>query len=141
MSDANVPNDVNVLDPNVHTSDAVNAPAEIDETGTFRLSTISLPIDPSAVRDEVAAFHTSSAEMLLSAEIRAPKVLDAERIFRLAMFIDDPNDDEALSTFVLFEANVAPSEDEELRTLVLVVAIELPREVEALLRLVVRVVS
>ena len=73
------------------------------------------------VRDEVAAFHTSSAEMLLRAAIRAPSVLEAERIFRLAMLILFPSDDEALSTFVLLLARVFPRDVEAPNTLPLVV--------------------
>ena len=52
--------------PYVQISAAVKAlPTEV--IGAFRLSTISLPIDPATVSVEVAAFQTSAALMSLSA--------------------------------------------------------------------------
>jgi hypothetical protein len=51
--------------PYVQISAAVNAEAT-DDTGTLRLSTINLPIDPAVTSVEVAAFHTSAAEISLS---------------------------------------------------------------------------
>jgi hypothetical protein len=77
--------------------------------------------------------------MLLSAPIRAPIVLDAERICADSD-VEAPNTEElVLVTLVLIVPSVLPNEDEELRTLVFVVktlvlavAIELPNDVDAL---------
>lgn len=100
MSDASVPNEVKVRVPYVHTSEAVR-PLPIDETGTLRLSTISLPIEPKVESDEVAAFHTSAAERLLSAAIRAPIVDDAERTLLLIVASVFPSDEELFKIFVV----------------------------------------
>lgn len=61
--------------------------------------------------------------MLFNAEIRAPIVEDAERIFRLATLIDDPNDEDELSMFVLAVAKVFPRDVDAPNTLPLVVVI------------------
>lgn len=100
MSVASVPKDVRVREPNVHTSEAVR-PLPIDETGTLRLSTISLPIDPSVVSDEVAAFHTSAAERLFNAARVAPSDVEAEKILLLIVVNVFPSDDDAFKMFVL----------------------------------------
>lgn len=101
ISVASVPKDVRVREPNVHTSDAVKPPLPTVLTGTFKLSTINLPIEPSVVNDEVAAFHTSVAERLFNAAIRAPMVDDAERTLLLIVESVFPRDDELFKMFVL----------------------------------------
>ncbi len=91
---------MSVREPNVQTSDAVKL-LPTDETGTLRLSTINLPIDPMVLSVEVAAFHTSAAERLLSAARVAPRDVEAEKILLLIVVKVAPRDDELFKIFVL----------------------------------------
>ena len=158
-----MPNDVKVRVLYTQISAAVRE-LPTEDTGTFRLSTMSLPIDEATESVEVAAFHTSAAERLFNAAIRAPIVEDAERTFALTRASVAPKDEDALSmvaalavtrvpkvldadktealvfvTLVLTVESVEPKDDDALSTFVFVVSIELESDVEALFRLVVSV--
>lgn len=141
MSDARVPNEVSERVPYVHTSDAVNDPPPTEDTGTLRLSTMSLPIDPATESVEVAAFHTSAAEILFNAAIRAPNVEEAERTFALTSARVAPRDEDALSMLVVLAATCVPSVEEAERILAFVVAIDAPSELDAPVTTLVRVAS
>lgn len=95
MSVASVPNDVKVRVPYVQISAAVTPPLPTVLTGTFRLSTINLPIDPTVKKVDVAAFHTSAAEISFNALISPVSDVEALKILVLVRAIAAPSDDEA----------------------------------------------